>query len=154
MDARTYPRSRLSVPVKLHCNARNCHLMGKVKDISASGMFVIAPARAQTGWKFDVCMDFPSWKSEQYLNATVQRITSNGFGMQFQLDRHVQQMLEEVLLPNWDGDNVYEGLISFAVRESVVDFSEWLRLTSLVCNQYRRCARGHTLAQSGKKPEH
>jgi hypothetical protein len=48
-------------------------------------------------------------------------------------------------MPKWDGNNVYEGLIIFAEREDITDLSEWLRLTSLVCNQYRRCARAQRL---------
>ena len=57
-------------------------------------------------------------------------------------------------MPKWDGDNMYEGLIIFAERENIVDLSEWLRLTSLVCNQYRRCARAQTLSKSRKTHEH
>jgi hypothetical protein len=154
MDARTYPRRKLSVPVKLHCNDRNCHLQGRAKDISANGMFVIAPVRVQTGWQFDICMSSPGWENEQHINATVQRITGYGFALRFLLDSASQQILEDILQPNWDGDNVYEGLMIFAERENVVDFSEWLRLTSLVCNQYRRCARARTLSKSNKTHEH
>ena len=64
------------------------------------------------------------------------------------------KMPEDVLMPKWDGDNMYEGLIIFAERENIVDLSEWLRLTSLVCNQYRRCARAQTLSKSRKTHEH
>ncbi len=149
MDARSYPRSQLSVPVDLHCTSRNCHLQGKIQDISAGGMFVMAPARARTGWQFDICMKFPSWKEAQHINAIVRRVAANGVGLQFLLDDNARQMLEEILLPDWDGDNVYEGLIIFAVRDSIVDFSQWLRLTSLVCNQYRRYARAHRLTKNG-----
>jgi len=45
---------------------------------------------------------------------------------------------------------MYEGLIIFAARESIVELSEWMRLTSLVCNQYRRCANGRKLSQRRK----
>ena len=154
MDARTHPRRALSVPVELECHARNCHLVGRVKNISAGGMFVLAPAGVKTGWQFDICMKLPAWKDEQHVNATVQRVASNGFGLQFLLDGDAQQILEDILLPNWDGNNVYEGLIIFAARESIVTLSEWLRLTSLVCNQYRHCARGHNLSQPEKEYEH
>jgi len=44
-------------------------------------MFVIAPARAQTGWQFDICMNFPSWKNEQRIAATVRRIPGYGFAL-------------------------------------------------------------------------
>lgn len=46
----------------------------------------------------------------------------NGFGLQFFRNSTVEQMLEYVLPSNWDGCNVYEGLIIFAVTESIVDF--------------------------------
>jgi len=154
MDARTYPRSRLSIAVDLHCSARNCHLQGKIQDISAGGMFVIAPTRVQTGWQFDTCMKLPIWKEAQHINAIVRRIAGNGFALQFLVDGGVQKMLEEMLLPDWDGDNVYEGLIIFAARETADDFAEWLRLTSLVCNQYRRYARAHTWSQGQKTYKH
>ncbi|GEM_PF-6046696 len=52
--------------------------------------------------------------------------------------------------PEWDGQDMFEGLIIFAARESVVELSEWMRLTSLVCNQYRHCARGRCLSQGRK----
>ncbi len=151
MNSRTHTRHNLSMKVALYCKIKNCHLQGQVRDISTGGMFIMAPApRAQTGWRFDISMHFPSWKNEQHINATVNRVTSHGFALQFLLDTVTQQMLEDVLLPNWDGNNVYEGMVLFAEREHIVDFSEWLRLTSLVCNQYRQCARARALTQGMK----
>lgn len=126
-------------------------MRGRVRDISTGGMFVLAPSpRAQAGWEFDIRMKFPSWKNEQRINATVRRITHYGFALQFVLDTATHQLLEDVLLPNWDGNNIYEGLILFSELENTVSFSQWLRLTSLVCNEYRQCARAHTLTQGMK----
>ncbi len=45
---------------------------------------------------------------------------------------------------------MFEGLIIFSTGESVIELSEWMRLTSLVCNQYRKCARARCLLQAGK----
>jgi hypothetical protein len=160
MDARIYPRSRLAVPVDLYSNAKNCHLHGKVQDVSVGGMFVQAPAcfcvqtGVQEGWQFDLRMIVPGHSKEQHLNAAVRRTTVNGFGLQFQLGNGAQQMVEDLLLPNWDGNNVCEGLIIFASRESIVDFSEWLRLTSRVCNQYRRYARAQDFSKRRGKHKH
>ena len=67
---------------------------------------------------------------------------------------HSRRRLPVPVGSHWNGDNMYEGLIIFAERENIVDLSEWLRLTSLVCNQYRRCARAQTLSKSTKKHEH
>jgi len=154
MDARSHPRRALSIPVKLHCNARNCHLQGRIKDISTDGMFVVAPVRVQTGWQFDIYPNSTGQANEQHIQATVQRITGYGFALRFLTDAASRQLLEQLVQPSWDGNNMYEGLMIFAERENVVDFSEWLRLTSLVCNQYRRCARARTLSQSAKGHEH
>ncbi|HHJ17245.1 MAG TPA: hypothetical protein ENJ80_11160 [Gammaproteobacteria bacterium] len=72
-------------------------------------------------------------------------------GLRLRLDGGVSQMSEDTLLPKWDGEDVFEGMLIFAAQENPADFSEWLRLTSLVCNQYRRCARAHTLSQNGTR---
>ena len=45
---------------------------------------------------------------------------------------------------------MFEGLIIFAAVEPAVELSDWMRLTSLVCNQYRHCARGHYLSKVRK----
>ena len=52
------------------------------------------------------------------------------------------RLLEDIIWPKWDGEQLFEGLLIVAPHEDIVDLADWMRLTSLLCNQYRRlCCR-------------
>jgi hypothetical protein len=71
--------------------------------------------------------------------ARIIRTSNSGFALKFgdiaDSDNRVLDMLTK---PQWDGRNVFDGLLIAAAREHVMSLSECLRLTSVVCNDYRR----------------
>ncbi|GEM_PF-1248686 len=152
MDARTHPRTRISVPVELHCTRRDRYHSRKTGDISPGGLFISGSPCGATGSEFEVLVPCEGSGDPLCLNARIARVAPDGFGMQFTGASPGQlRLLEQVIQPNWDGKDPFEGLMIFAAREPVVDLAGWLRLTSLVCGEYQRCALAH--ARSGARLE-
>jgi hypothetical protein len=60
------------------------------------------------------------------------------------LDELESLTLENVIWPKWDGRELFEGLLIVAPHENIVDLAGWMRLTSLLCKEYRRlCWKNH-----------
>jgi len=149
MDARVHPRTRLSVPVQLYCNRRNSYHNRKTGNISPGGLFINGSPCGSMGSEFDIFMECVETDDPLRVRAQITRVAHNGFGMQFTgIDSCQIRLLEKVIQPDWDGRDPFEGLLIFAAREEVTDLADWLRLTSLVCNQYQRFALSQS--RSGK----
>lgn len=153
MDARTYPRTRLSVPVRISCSRRNsCHNR-ITSDISPGGLFVNGSPCGRAGSEFDVCMDCAELEDPLCLSALIAHIVPSGFGMQFtKISSSQLLLLENVIQPNWDGKDAFEGLMIFAAREQTVGLADWLRLTSLVSGDYQRRALSHSRTKNEQNP--
>lgn len=144
MEARAYPRCSLRVKTDLVCvSTQTCH-QRYVRDISLGGLFVNGSACGPTGMQFSVLirpLGRPLTESIRY-PAHIVRATGEGFALSFDtLDSRARTALGELVNPKWDGKNVIEGLLIVAAREQVMSLSECLRLTSVICDHYRRvCA--------------
>ena len=148
MEARAHPRTRLSVPVGLYCADKHTYYRRKISNISVGGLFVSGSPCGRTGTRLEVVVNpinRPLQPSDRYA-AQVVRSSISGFALQFnRLNDQKLQALEEVIWPKWDGENMFEGLLIIAAHENIVDLAGWMRLTSILCNQYRRlCGKNHT----------
>ena len=84
-------------------------------------------------------------QSSDRFPAQVARVATNGFALQFnQLDEYKMRTLEHLIWPKWDGKQLFEGLLIVAPRTDIDDLAGWMRLTSLLCHQYRRlCSKNN-----------
>jgi hypothetical protein len=147
VEARAHPRTRLSVPVGLYCADKKRYYRRKINNISVGGLFVSGSPCGRTGTQLEVIVNPVNralQPSDRY-TARIVRSSVSGFAMQFShLDAQKTGALEEVIWPKWDGENMFEGLLIIAPHEDIVDLAGWMRLTSILCNQYRRlCCKNH-----------
>jgi len=147
MEARAHPRSRLSVPVGLYCADKNRYYRRKINNISVGGLFVSGTPCARNSTRLEVTIN-PAKRVQEApdrYTAEVARSSASGFALKFNhLDEQKRRLLEDIIWPKWDGEQLFEGLLIVAPHEDIVDLADWMRLTSLLCNQYRRlCCRNH-----------
>lgn len=147
MEARAHPRTRLSVPVGLYCADKNTYYRRKIGNISVGGLFVAGSSCGRIGVQLEVIVNPANQAlepSERYAAAVV-RSSASGFALKFNhLDEQKKRSLEDVIWPKWDGEKLFEGLLIIAPHENIDDLAGWMRLTSLLCNQYRRlCCKNH-----------
>ena len=145
MEARAHPRSRLSAPAGLYCADKNRYYRRKINNISIGGLFVSGTPCARNGTRLEVIIN-PAKRAKQAperYSAAVARSSASGFALKFNhLDEQRKCALEDIIWPKWDGEELFEGLLIVAPHEDIVDLADWMRLTSLLCNQYRRlCCR-------------
>ena len=147
MDARAHPRTRLAVPVGLYCADKNRYYRRKINNISVGGLFVSGSPCERSGAQLEVIVN-PTTQapqaSDRYTTEVV-RSSASGFALKFNhLDEQRELALEDIIWPKWDGEELFEGLLIVAPHEDIVDLAGWMRLTSLLCNQYRRlCCKNH-----------
>ncbi len=147
MEARAHPRTRLSVPVGLYCADKNRCYRRKINNISVGGLFVSGSPCGHSGVQLEVIVN-PTERapqsSDRYTTEVV-RSSASGFALKFNhLDERKKRVLEDITWPKWDGEKLFEGLLIVAPHEDIVDLAGWMRLTSLLCNQYRRlCCKNH-----------
>lgn len=147
MEARAHPRTRLSFPVGLYCADKNRYYLRKIKNISGGGLFVSGSPCELSGVQVEVIIN-PTKQvpqpSDRYTTEVV-RSSASGFALKFNhLDEQRKRALEDIMWPRWDGKELFEGLLIVAPHENIVDLAGWMRLTSLLCNQYRRlCCKKH-----------
>jgi len=147
VEARTHPRSRLSVPVGLYCADKNKYYRRKINNISVGGLFVSGTPCARNGTRLEVIVN-PARRAQEAsdrFTAEVVRSSASGFALKFNhLDKRKIRMLDDIIWPEWDGEELFESLLIVARHEDIVDLAGWMRLTSVLCNQYRRlCCKNH-----------
>ena len=141
MEARAHPRSSLQLKTELVCLDTQTHHQRCIRNISLGGLFVSGTPCGNTGMEVSLFVT-PMDKSAQESScfpARIIRTSNSGFALKFGVigdsDNHILDMLTK---PQWDGKNVFDGLLIAAAHEHVMSLSECLRLTSVVCNDYRR----------------
>lgn len=141
MEARAHPRSSLQLKTELVCLNTQAHYQRCIRNISMGGLFVSGSPCGNAGMEvslFVTPMNKPVEDSKRF-PARIIRTSNSGFALKFgeigDSDSHILDMLTK---PKWDGKNVFDGLLIAAAHEHVMSLSECLRLTSVVCNDYRR----------------
>lgn len=140
-ENRAHPRTRLSLPVTLYCDRDNQHYDRKISNISMGGLYISGMPCGPVGMQLDISVHPPLSPvlPQQRFPASIVRKDMTGFALGFDnLDSGESLALEDIIWPRWDGQDTFEGLILVASRENITSLGEWLHLTSIVCNQYRR----------------
>jgi len=147
VEARTHPRSRLSVPVGLYCADKNRYYRRKINNISVGGLFVSGTPCARNGTRLEVIINPANRAQEAFVRYTaeVARTSASDFALKFNhLDEQEKRLLEDIIWPKWNGKELFEGLLIVAPHEDIVDLAGWMRLIFVLCNQYRRlCCKNH-----------
>lgn len=153
MEARAHPRSSLQIKTDLVCPSTQTMYARYVRNISLGGLYVSGTPCATTGSELAVIMT-PLGHAESDATrfpAKIARTASSGFALRFDpMSDRDSRILGDLINPSWDGKNVIEGLLIVAAREHVMSLSECLRLTSVVCNRYRRICTSHN-CKSGSR---
>jgi len=134
--------------VGLYCADKNRYYRRKINNISEGGLFVSGAPCARNGTRLEVTIN-PAKRAQEASDrykAEVARSSASGFALKFNhLDELKRRVLEDIIWPKWDGEQLFEGLLIVAPHEDIVDLADWMRLTSLLCNQYRRlCGKNHS----------
>ena len=141
MEERAHQRSRLSVPVGLYCADKNRYYRRKINNISVGGLSVSGTPCGRNGTRLEVIINPANRAQKAFVRYTaeVARTSASGFALKFNhLDEQEKRLLEDIIWPKWNGKELFEGLLIVAPHEDIVDLAGWMRLTSLLCNQYRR----------------
>ncbi len=141
MEARAHPRSSLRLNTELVCLDTQTHYQRCIRNISLGGLFVSGPSCGNTGMEVSLFVT-PMNKTvedSRHFPARIVRTSNSGFALKFgEIADSDNRILDMLANPQWDGRNLFEGLLIAASREHVLSLSECLRLTSVVCNDYRR----------------
>lgn len=141
MEARAHPRSSLQLKTELVCLNTQEHYQRYIRNISMGGLFVSGTPCGNTGMEvslFVTPLNKPVEESKRF-PARIIRTSNSGFALKFgDIGDSDNRILDMLTKPQWDGKNVFEGLLIAAAREHVMSLSECLRLTSVICNNYRR----------------
>ncbi len=141
MEARAHPRSSLALKTELVCLNTQVHYQRCIRNISMGGLFVSGTPCGNTGLEvslFVTPMNKPVEESKRF-PARIIRTSNSGFAIKFgDIDDRDTRILDMLTKPQWDGKNLFDGLLIAAAHEHVMSLSECLRLTSVVCNDYRR----------------
>lgn len=141
MEARAHPRSSLRLKTELVCLDTQARYQRYVRNISMGGLFISGSPCGNPGVEVSllvVPMDKKIQQSRSF-PASIVRTSNSGFALKFgAIGDSDGRILEMLTHPQWDGKNVIDGFLIAASHEQVISLSECLRLTSLVCNEYRR----------------
>jgi hypothetical protein len=133
--------------VGLYCADKHTYYRRKINNISAGGLFISGSSCGRSGIQLEVVVNpaNPAQETSERYSAEVVRSSVSGFALKFNhLNEQKKRALEDVIWPKWDGEKLFEGLLIVAPHEDIVDLAGWMRLTSLLCNQYRRlCCKNH-----------
>jgi hypothetical protein len=136
-EARQHPRIPFRFAVELfgaadrqpeHCISSN---------ISRGGMFVDGTVRLHEEEPLRVVLGAD--RSEQlHLDAWVVRTNASGLACEFVGNSPAtMEVLEALLAPTWDGENLLDGVMRFAPWHQDQELAGWMRLTSLVSDWQR-----------------
>jgi hypothetical protein len=136
-EARQHPRIPFRFAVELfgaadrqpeHCISSNISLGGMFADGMAS-FFKGEPVRVVLG----------ADRSERlHLDARVARTNASGLACEFVGNSPASmEVLEALLTPTWDGENLLDGVMRFAPWQQDQELAGWMRLTSLVSDWQR-----------------
>lgn len=138
MEARAHPRSSLQLNTEIVCLSTQTHHQRCIRNISMGGLFVSGTPCGNTGMEVSLFVTPMNKQVEESkcLSARIIRTSNSGFALKFgDSDSYILDMLTK---PQWDGKNVFDGLLIAAAQDHIMSLSQCLRLTSVVCNDYRR----------------
>lgn len=153
MEAVNPPRPDYTLHVGLYNAKNNTYQDRKARNLSTNGMLICGSSCGRTGMDIEIHFNTFKYRHGQSLRlpARIVQNNVNGSVVEFTcLDGEAKCFLEHIIFPQWDGEDMYEGLLILAAYEKVTDLAGWLRLTSLIHGEYKRLCRNHHHASSAK----
>lgn len=141
MEARTNQRVKISVPVGMFSAGQPEIVKRQTADISTGGLYARGGSWGRTGQEVDVIIDPDGMggTSSTPIRGEIVRQGASGFAVRFKYlgEAHIRQ-LEELIWPEWNGENLFEGMMILIMREQVTDLASWMHLTTILCSHYKR----------------
>ena len=111
------------------------------RDIALGGIFAVGICDLPIGRHVHVALAADGNGSGLHLEGEVTRLGSDGAALAFRGNSAASmEVLNTMLSPKWDGENLLEGVTSMGSWEDRTHPAGWMRLTSLVAD-WRRLTR-------------
>lgn len=138
-DMRACPRIKYKLEIDLFSERKARHRQCYTQNICNNGMFVVGVLCLRPGDTVNVALGDRE-KGALELDCIVNRVALDGVGVNF-IGNSAKKMklLRELLTPDWDGQNLWDGMIKLAPWCDSSDFSDWMRLTSLLSHWQHNC---------------
>jgi len=131
-EARVYQRVAYRMPVDLYCGTEQKHRHCQTVDIGLGGLFAAGVLCVRPEDPVRIMLSRPDLGALQ-LDSRVARVTMAGAGLEFIKGAAAEfERLREFLTPNWDGENLLEGVVRIAPWYQSSGLAGWMRLTTLV----------------------
>jgi hypothetical protein len=138
-DMRACPRIKYKLEIDLFCERKGSNRQCYTHNVCNDGMFVVGVLCLRPGDTVNVALGDRD-KGALELDCIVNRVTLDGVGVKFTGNSAQKMaMLRELLTPEWDGRNLWDGMIKLAPWCESTDFSDWMRLTSLLSHWQHSC---------------
>lgn len=151
MEARANQRVRLDLPVGMFAAGQPDIVKRHTGDISTGGLYVKGASWGRTGMDIEIVIDPDGvgGSSAKPITGEIVRQGANGFAVRFKYlgAEHIRQ-LEELIWPEWNGENLFDGMMILIMREQVTDLASWMRLTSILCRYYKRLCSSRSLLKA------
>ena len=136
-DARHHQRIAYHLPVDIYCGPQEERRECKTRDIGLGGFFAVGATCVRENDKVHVELG-PNDGDKLHLSGRVARISHGGAGLQFVGNSPATlEVLRALLVPDWDGGNLLDGVVKIAPWYRENDLAGWMRLTSIV-SDWRR----------------
>lgn len=140
MDARAHPRTNLRLHAITGVPGTGTRSRVTVENISLGGLFVRGVAGPPVGKQLQVAIGATTLAASQAipLDAHSVRSNSRGFALHFDtIDSHSASLIEKLMHPDWDGRNLFDGLLIAATHEQLDSLAQCLQLSSVISGRYR-----------------
>ncbi len=145
MELRACARANLALPVEFKPSRLATSRYGHTRNIGTGGLFIAAAPDLHCGEELEITLHLPRQGRVACLRCQVARTARNGFAARFSgLDGSQRRLLQALANCEWDGRDLFEGLLLATTWQPASDLPQMLRLASVVANQYRRLCNGHT----------
>ena len=136
-DNRQHPRAAYRLAVDLYCGQdeewHHCH----TSNIGLGGLFAIGVSCLRPGDHVRVSLGRRQRGALQ-LDSQVARVSQVGAGLAFGGNGQTKmEMLAQLLSPDWDGENLLEGMIKIGPWYRDEDLAGWMRMMSMLSDWQR-----------------
>lgn len=136
-EARNHHRVNFRLPVNLFKQSATESQVCLSRDIGYGGLYAEGAQAFEQGESLRLVIA-PDSGDALHLDGRVVRRSSSGIGCEFVGNSPASmEVLQALLSPTWDGENLLDGVVSFAPWYRDNDLAGWMRLTSLVSDWQR-----------------
>ena len=142
-ESRYHPRTAFRFALNLFRSNDRQSVTCVSHDICRGGLFAAGVHGFRENEPVRVVIG-PDRADALHLNARVVRTENHGLACEFVDNSPASlEVLDALLTPTWDGENLLDGVMRFAPWGRHDDLAGWMRLTSLV-SDWQRLGRQHS----------